>query len=327
MSLSPDRKAIAERAIQKTFEQVSVAWKAIPHWDTHDPGQTLVRNDVVFSFGQGNPFKSRPDPFDVAALELEHHMTPFRLTLAQATAPTPDALLAAVIRRTVTLAREFDDAVLAQLIEPFEGGTATLAKSPASDWLITWDVVAAEARAEAAKDQAAPKKAPGKDAAAETATGAAAAPEQAADTNPTPQNILPQLLRARARLEDSGYRAPCGLITSTNHYNDLNRWVDGDVAFPKLLAGANVDSVHRTSRLNKAINGADATLMLGRMQQFPHGDASGVSPGEEPVDLAISVPPSLEVIGERSDGTIELAIRIRFATRVKDRRGVVVFYT
>ena len=42
------------------------------------------------------------------------------------------------------------------------------------------------------------------------------------------------------------------------------------------------------------------------------------------MDLAVSVLPSLEVVGETATGNIELAVRIRFATRVKDARGVVV---
>ena len=45
------------------------------------------------------------------------------------------------------------------------------------------------------------------------------------------------------------------------------------------------------------------------------------------MDIAVSVPPSLEVIGENAAGQIELAVRVRFATRVKDERGVVVFHT
>jgi hypothetical protein len=298
MSLSPDRRAIADRAIQKTFEQASVAWQALPHWDTQDPAQALIRNDVIFSFKAGRPVELQEGPFDLDPLEPQPLTTRFRLTLAQATAPTPDALLASVIARTVTLARKFDDTVVNQLIEPYNGGAARIAGDGRSDWLIPWDAVAAKAAAK----------------------GAAA--EQA-----TPQNILQQLLLGRTRLEDSGYRAPCCLITSTEHYNNLNGWIDGDVAFHKLLAGANVDSVHRTARLDKAVGGAAATLMLGRMQKFPEGNASGVSPGEEPVDLAISVPPSLEVIGENADGNVELAIRIRFATRVKDQRGIVVLHT
>ena len=47
MSLSTERMAIANRAIRQTFEKSSIAWQAIPHWDTGDPGQVLVRNDVI----------------------------------------------------------------------------------------------------------------------------------------------------------------------------------------------------------------------------------------------------------------------------------------
>ncbi|HXO82196.1 MAG TPA: hypothetical protein VN856_20175, partial [Mycobacterium sp.] len=66
-------------------------------------------------------------------------------------------------------------------------------------------------------------------------------------------------------------------------------------------------------------------LLLGRRRRIAHGGAVETSPGEEPVDLAISVPPSLEVIGETSAeyGYIELAVRIRFAPRITDKNGVV----
>ena len=47
MSLSAERVAIANRAIQQTFEKSSIAWQAIPHWDTGDPGQ--VRSAAMSS--------------------------------------------------------------------------------------------------------------------------------------------------------------------------------------------------------------------------------------------------------------------------------------
>ena len=40
MYLSAERIAVANKAVQDTFEQSSVAWQAIPHWDTGDPAQT-----------------------------------------------------------------------------------------------------------------------------------------------------------------------------------------------------------------------------------------------------------------------------------------------
>ena len=65
-------------------------------------------------------------------------------------------------------------------------------------------------------------------------------------------------------------------------------------------------------------------ILLGRRQRIAHGGAAAVSPGEEPVDLAVSVPPEP---GGRSarleDGNIELAVRIRFAPRITDEHGVV----
>jgi hypothetical protein len=41
------------------------------------------------------------------------------------------------------------------------------------------------------------------------------------------------------------------------------------------------------------------------------------------MDLAVSVPPSLEVVGETNDGNVELAVRIRFAPRLTDPNGIV----
>jgi hypothetical protein len=41
------------------------------------------------------------------------------------------------------------------------------------------------------------------------------------------------------------------------------------------------------------------------------------------VDLAVSAPPGLEVVGETATDYIELAVRIRFVTRIKDVRGIV----
>ena len=39
MYLSAERMALASQAVQETFEQTSIAWQAIPHWDTGDPSQ------------------------------------------------------------------------------------------------------------------------------------------------------------------------------------------------------------------------------------------------------------------------------------------------
>lgn len=304
MSLSGERKAIADRAILQTFERTSVAWQAIPHWETGDPGQVRIRNDVIFRFALAAaqaPRQPLSGPFELESLVPTTKHVVFTMTLAQATAVTPDALLASVTSRAVILAQQFDDAVLRRLLRPYATAAPQRAGGARSDWYLPWLQSPAQA----------------------------AAPQGAAAQEAAPRRILPQLLRGRQQLEDSGYRAPCGLLASPAHYRALNDWVDGDLVIHKLLVAAHVDSVHRTTLLDQANIGGttDVTVMLGRTQEFPAGRASEVSPGEEPVDLAISVPPSLEVIGENASGDVELAVRIRFATRVKDERGVVVFHT
>jgi hypothetical protein len=311
MSLSGERKAIADHAILQTFERTSVAWQAIPHWETGDPGQVRIRNDVIFRFALAAaaqaPRQPLSGPFDLESLKPTTEHVEFTMTLAQATAATPDALLASVTSRAVILAQRFDGAVLRRLLKPYAAAAPQLAGGARSDWYLSW--------LQPPEQAAAPQKAAAQE----------ASPQEAA-----PRGILPQLLRGRQQLEDSGYRAPCGLLSSSAHYRALNDWVDGDLVLHQLLAAAHVNSVHRTTLLDQAHIGGgatDVTVMLGRTQEFPGGRASEVSPGEEPVDLAVSVPPSLEVIGENARGDVELAVRIRFATRVKDERGVVVFHS
>ena len=99
MYLSAERIAHANRVVQETFQQTSIAWQAIPHWDTGDPGQTLVRADVT----------AKPA---APALPLDPIHIPFDVTLAQAISPTPDSLLAQVMAQTVHLAEQVDAKVL-----------------------------------------------------------------------------------------------------------------------------------------------------------------------------------------------------------------------
>lgn len=55
------------------------------------------------------------------------------------------------------------------------------------------------------------------------------------------------------------------------------------------------------------------------------GGAAEASPGEEAVDLAVSVPPGLEVVGDTTNNTIKLDVRLSYALRIKDEGGLVVF--
>ena len=110
MYLSAERIAILDKTVRDTFEQSSIAWQAIPHWDTGDPGRLRVRSD----YAHADPTKGNDlaAPLGGASLELKPHYVRFAVTVAQAVAPAPDALLAAVIARTVQLAAKVDSKVI-----------------------------------------------------------------------------------------------------------------------------------------------------------------------------------------------------------------------
>jgi hypothetical protein len=277
--------ALANQTILKTFEQSSVAWQTIPHWNTRDPGQVRVRSDIMFSF------EEKPD----ASIELDTGSEFFDVTLALTTAATPDALLAKVIARTVGLAKQFDGEVFKALEKPATeaGHKAAITSGDKCDWYL---------------------------------------PLPSMDTD----ELLKALLDGRKLLEDSGYRAQSCLVVSTKHYAALNRLVDGAIIVDELLLAAKVNSLHRASQLDSEFeqpppplveHKPPLMLMLGRRQDIAHGCAPQASAGEEPVDLAVSVLPSLEVVGDNDAGKIEMAVRVRYATRVKDDHGIVVFHS
>jgi hypothetical protein len=252
MYLSAERMALANQTVQETFEQSCIAWQAIPHWDTGDPGQARVRNDI---------------PNNPGFVTLGLKKADFQVTVVQANAPTPDSLLAEVMSNTVKLAKTVDDDVLPKLY------AATSA----------------------------------------TATGTG------------PQALLNTLIDARADVEKEGYRAPSCLLTNTAGLKKLSQLVSGYSILEQLLVAANINSLHRAEKLD-TVNTKTRLLLLGRRQRIAHGSAAEASPGEEPVDLAVSVLPSLEVVGETATGKIELSVRIRYATRIKDAKGLVAEY-
>lgn len=280
MYLSAERLALANQTILETFAQCSIAWQAIPHWDTGDPSQTQVRSDVVSNYLVPPPpapdeGTSNPGPLGGNALPAAPLSQQFYVTLAQAIAPRPDALLAAIIARTSLLARRVDDDVVLKLFN-------------------------------AAKPLA-------NDVAANQAVGP----------------LLSSLIDARVRAEKYGYRAPSCLLTSTRGLQRLSQFVSsGYSVLQGLLDGANINSLYRFEKppLAGTAGNEDSQyrmLLLGRRQLIRHGGAPSASAGEEPVDLAVIVPPSLEVVGETSTGNIELAVRVSLVPRIKDNFGVV----
>jgi hypothetical protein len=301
MYLNADRIAVANKTIQDTFEQSCIAWQAIPHWEVGDRGQLRVRSDNAYAPAVNEGELSPPiSPGD--SLKLEAKSVRFAMTVAQTIAPTPDALFAAVIARTVQLAGDVDSEVI-DLLRKGAKHSVTVTASP------------------------------------------------------TPiQDLLNALIAARAKVEKFGYRAPSCLLTDTEGLKALNDLQSGLSDFQALLDAANINSLYRVDQLGTGTgSGQDGVsdpgqgdasekgsgqdevndpgqgnvpfkgrlLLLGRRQRIPHGGAAATSAGEEPVDLAVSVPPSLEVVGETDAGDIEMSVRIRFAPRFTDLYGVV----
>jgi len=256
MYLSAERIAMANQAIQETFEQTCLAWQIIPHWDTGDPAQTQVPN--------GSPIGPGFQPLNPVPLAA------FEVTLGEAISPTPDALLAKVMANTVKLAALVDGAVFkdVHLSAAYYGSTVHVAAL-------------------------------------------------------TPNGIMDALIDARVEVEKAGYRSPSCLLTDTVGVKALNQLFNGYYSvLDSLLGPANINSLQRIEPLPPPdVRG----LLLGRRQRIAHAGASEASSGEEPVDLAVSVGPTLEVVGDTATNTVELKIRMTFATRVKEADGVVVF--
>jgi hypothetical protein len=274
MYLNAERIAVANKALRDTFEQTSVAWQAIPHWDTGDPGQIRVRLDDAYA----PEVDGLAPPIPGGSLEIETMAVRFAVTVAQATAPTPDPLLAAVIARTVQLSGRVDRRVVVDLLN-----------NDGNDITTPSDV----------------------------------------------QSLLNAFIDARAKLEKAGYRAPSCLLTDTAGVRALNVLLDGLSEVQPILDAADINSLYRLEEFDAKDTGAVGNkgkgaqtytgkmILLGRRQRIAHGGAAATTPGEEPMDLAVSLPPSLEVVGETDKGDIEMLVRIRFVPRLTDKNGVV----
>ena len=252
MYLSAERLALANQAVKETFGQCSVAWQAIPHWDTGDPGQISVPNGIL-SAPNLITVKTKPKTLE--------------LTLAEVIAPTPDALLIGVTTATKDLAQDVDDDVLPELYK----------------------------------------------AATKIKTGFTAPP------------LIDALIVARADVENAGYRAPSCLITNTEGLQKLSQLVSGYSVLPQMLSAANANALHRVQVLNPPAT-TTRMVLIGRRRRIPQGAAPEASPGEEPVDLAVSLLPSLEVDGEIGSGKIQLTVRIRYAARITDATGLAALH-
>jgi hypothetical protein len=186
--------------------------------------------------------------------------------------------------------------------------TLAQANAPTPDLLLTEVMAVAETLAKAVDDDVLPKLYAG---AGTSIT-----------TNINPQDLQDSLIDARAEVEDAGYRAPSCLITNTVGLKKLSFLVSGYSILQQLLTASNVNALHRSQPLDPA-DLKTRLVLIGRRRRIPQGAAPEASPGEEPVDIALSVLPSLEVVGETAGGEIELSARIRYATRITDAKGLV----
>lgn len=149
-------------------------------------------------------------------------------------------------------------------------------------------------------------------------------------STPTTQHMLDALIAARADVEIGGYRAPSCLITNTAGLKQLTKLTtNGYPGTNVLLPPANINSLQRVGELEKPVPTKKPALayLLGRRQRIAPAGAADASPGEEALDLAVSIPPSLEVVGEAPPpptNSIQLSVRIGYALRVKDLSGYVV---
>lgn len=141
----------------------------------------------------------------------------------------------------------------------------------------------------------------------------------------TPPLLLNTLLEARAKVEKAGYRAPSCLVTDTVGVETLagSTIANGYAGTDVLLPPANINSLQRVETLSPPANVRG--YLLGRRQRIAPAGAMDASPGEEAVDLAVSIPPSLEVLGETAANTVGLRVRINYALRIKDVGGLVAF--
>jgi hypothetical protein len=307
MYLSAERLAVANKAIQETFEQTSVAWQAIPHWDTGDPGQVQVRSDIMAPLGVG--------PYGGNSIPVKTEPIPFYVTLAQACAPTPDALLAALMPRTVELAKKVDDYVIGEL-RKISPATTTPPPPTITQPAYVQEVLDALIDARV-KVEDAGYRAPS---CLLASTAALKAISHLVSGVPVTESLLDaaninSLYRVRG-LDDPPGPVVDSIAVGTNA--GAGKPAAKKAAATKASAGKGTAPTGTPTPKTVRI-----MLMLGRMQRIAHGCAAMASPGEEPVDLAISVPPSLEVVGETTQNYIELALRIRYALRIKDERGVV----
>jgi hypothetical protein len=293
MSLSDATIHAANDAIRQVFETTSLAWRTIPHWVTGDPAQTFIRNDSWFAFPPPGPPPPPPPvalPIGGAALPVTDRAVPFLVTHAQATASTPDQVVAAATATAVNVVAAFDSDISAALVTP---GLAPNVGPPHSEPVN-----------------------PGAGGPFEDAGGLALPPTA-------------ELIGAATTLQFAGYQQPRCVWAGFDYFDAFHRANGADLALPASAQVLNMSSLYWSTAYNAFVDNGVARVIvaiIGRRQYIQPGRAFEAAPGPEPIDLAVSVPPSLEIVGEDGFGRIQLAVRVKYALRFKDHRAVVVWH-
>ena len=117
-------------------------------------------------------------------------------------------------------------------------------------------------------------------------------------------------------LQDAGYRGPRAVYATTAWFDKMNGAITHSGkslrdAAQHILDIASLDHTPATA------GGEQTTIILGRS-----GNADGSAAGHEPVDLAVSIMPSLDYLGVQGSKLL-LAVRAACALRVKDVKALV----
>ncbi len=117
-------------------------------------------------------------------------------------------------------------------------------------------------------------------------------------------------------LQDAGYRGPRAVYATTAWFDKMNGAITSS---GKSLrdAAQHILDIASLDHTPASATGEKTTIILGRS-----GNADGSAAGHEPVDLAVSIMPSLEYLGVDS-GKLLLAVRLACALRVKDVKALV----
>ena len=134
-----------------------------------------------------------------------------------------------------------------------------------------------------------------------------------------------KLLEAREAVEKAGLHSPRAVWASPKYMAAFHRSNGPDLILQAIAQVLEMSTIDGVATLKGGAGFTQGALLIGRRQVIAPGRAYEYAPGPEPVDIAVAVPPSLEIVGDNAAGEVELAVRLRYALRVKDARGLVLW--